>query len=47
MKVEVCAELADLVCALQTGAAAVFVAEEGLFGKDTGPLTEWVQRQPA
>jgi signal transduction histidine kinase/CheY-like chemotaxis protein len=46
MDVEVCGDLADLIRAIETGAAAVFIAEEGLFGKDTGPLSDWVERQP-
>jgi signal transduction histidine kinase/CheY-like chemotaxis protein len=47
MTAEVCADLADLVPAIETGAAAVFMAEEGLFGKQTKPLIDWVEAQPA
>jgi signal transduction histidine kinase/ActR/RegA family two-component response regulator len=47
LEVEICAELAELVSAIQIGAATVFIAEEGLFGKDAGPLTNWVEHQPA
>ena len=43
----ICPDLADLVRSIEDGAAAVFLAEEGLFGKDTGALTDWVDRQPA
>ncbi len=44
---EVCDELADLISAIESGAATVFIAEEGLFGKDTRSLTDWVEGQPA
>jgi signal transduction histidine kinase/ActR/RegA family two-component response regulator len=47
MSVLVCADIAALVDAVEAGAGAVFVAEEGLFGKDTGRLTAWVAGQPA
>jgi signal transduction histidine kinase/CheY-like chemotaxis protein len=47
LSVEVCADLADLLRHMETGVAAVFMAEEGLFGKDTGPLADWVERQSA
>ena len=43
----VCEHLAAMVDAVEEGAGAVFVAEEALFGKDTGRLTQWVERQPA
>jgi signal transduction histidine kinase/CheY-like chemotaxis protein len=43
---EVCADLAEIVQGIQAGAAAVFVAEEALFGQDLSPLLSWVERQP-
>ncbi len=43
----VCSDLPDLVHALEAGAGAVFLSEEGLFGKETGTLTECIDRQPA
>ena len=46
MPVETCRDLSDLVKEIGTGAAAVFVAEEALVGKDTAPLTAWVEGQP-
>lgn len=42
-----CPDLEFLVRELQVGAAAVFVAEEGLFGKDTSALFAWANAQPA
>jgi len=44
--VSVSIDLVQLAAAIEHGAGAVFVAEEGLFGKDTGPLIDWVERQP-
>ena len=44
---EVCATLPELVEALREGAAAVFVAEEGLFGRDVSALTDMIARQPS
>ena len=44
--VHLCEDLDALVAGIEDGAGAVFVAEEGLFGKDTR-LADWVQRQPA
>lgn len=44
--VVVCADLSELVIEIEAGAGAVFVAEEGLFGKDTGPLIDWIESQP-
>jgi signal transduction histidine kinase/CheY-like chemotaxis protein len=41
-----CADLDALVDGIEEGVGAVFVAEEGLFGKDTR-LADWIQRQPA
>src|SRR4051812_23045786 len=43
----VCASLADLLDALPRGAAAVFVAEEALFGRELGPLERWLAAEPA
>ncbi|WGM40555.1 ATP-binding protein [Caulobacter sp. NIBR1757] len=43
----VCGDLPSLVSELQAGAAAVFVAEEGLFGKDLSGLSDWIEAQPA
>jgi signal transduction histidine kinase/CheY-like chemotaxis protein len=43
----VCPDLATLIKETATGAGAVFMAEEGLFGKDPAPLTQWIDRQPA
>src|SRR5689334_2288602 len=43
----VCKDLDALVEALQREAAATFVAEEALFGRDLGALTLWVAAQPA
>jgi len=45
--VVLCKDLTELVGEIEAGAGAVFVAEEGLFGKDTGPLIDWVELQPA
>ena len=43
----VCGNLDGLVGELNAGAAAVFVAEEGLFGKDLTRLSGWIEAQPA
>jgi signal transduction histidine kinase/ActR/RegA family two-component response regulator len=40
-----CGDLPSFVEALQAGAAAAFVAEEALFGKDASLLFEWVADQ--
>jgi signal transduction histidine kinase/ActR/RegA family two-component response regulator len=45
-QVFVCAHLVQLVAEIEAGAGAVFVAEEGLFGKDISRLTAWIERQP-
>ena len=37
-----CEGLADLLAQIKTGASAVFIAEEGLFGKDLADLFCWV-----
>src|SRR4051812_19879308 len=42
----VCPALAALVGALPRGSAAVFVAEEALFGRALGPLEGWLAGQP-
>jgi signal transduction histidine kinase len=44
--VSICADLSELLDQIKAGAGAVFVAEEGLFGKGTGQLTDWIERQP-
>ncbi|HWU78731.1 MAG TPA: hybrid sensor histidine kinase/response regulator, partial [Caulobacter sp.] len=44
---EVCADLSVLLDTAEAGAAAIFVAEEALFGKDLTALGAWVRRQPA
>lgn len=43
---ELCTSLTDLIEKIEGGAAAVFVAEEGLFGKDISALTGWIDQQP-
>jgi signal transduction histidine kinase/CheY-like chemotaxis protein len=45
--VGLCMDLAELVAEFGAGVGAVIVAEEGLFGRDTQPLSDWVARQPA
>ena len=42
----VCGSLDALVDALVQGAAAAFVAEEALFGRDLGRLLAWIAAQP-
>ncbi|KWV13965.1 response regulator [Xanthomonas translucens] len=42
-----CPDLDNLVGELEVGAAAVFVAEEGLFGRDASALFAWANAQPA
>ncbi|WP_369981455.1 response regulator [Xanthomonas bundabergensis] len=42
-----CGDLDTLVRELDIGAAAVFIAEEGLFGKDAAALYAWADAQPA
>ncbi|HZV05573.1 MAG TPA: ATP-binding protein [Gemmataceae bacterium] len=41
-----CRGLPELVSEISAGAGAVFLAEEGLFGKDIDPLAMWVAKQP-
>jgi signal transduction histidine kinase/CheY-like chemotaxis protein len=45
--VQVCKDLAGLGAEIEAGVGVVFVAEEGLFGKDIVGLKERVARQPA
>src|SRR5690349_3719463 len=47
LQTRVCSDIADLVGEMSAGVGAVFLAEEGLFAKDTAPLTQWIERQPA
>ena len=42
-----CASLAELLSQIKAGAAAIFVAEEGFFGKDLTGLFDYVSEQPA
>ena len=44
---QVCADLDELEREIAKGAAAVLVAEEGLFGHDLHRLTGWIAAQPA
>jgi FixJ family two-component response regulator len=44
---EVCISLTDLTAKVRRGAAAIFVTEEGLFGKDLHELITWLSEQPA
>ena len=41
-----CTSLPELVSEMTAGVGTVFLAEEGLFGKDTKPLAEWIAGQP-
>jgi signal transduction histidine kinase/ActR/RegA family two-component response regulator len=41
-----CLSLPALVAEMSAGVGAVFLAEEGIFGKDTMALAEWIERQP-
>src|SRR3954447_6369895 len=41
-----CRSLPELVSEMTAGVGAVFLAEEGLFGKDTAPLARWIESQP-
>src|SRR4051812_27757473 len=47
METILCESLSELVTELGAGAAAVFLAEEGLFGQELTSLKEWIGRQPA
>lgn len=41
-----CADVEELIEQMEAGVGVVFLAEEGLFAKDTSPLSRWVERQP-
>lgn len=41
-----CRSLLELVNEMTAGVGTVFLAEEGLFGKDTAPLAQWIANQP-
>jgi signal transduction histidine kinase/CheY-like chemotaxis protein len=43
----ICRDLKALVEEIALGTGAVFLAEEGLFGKDIAPLAGWCKSQPA
>lgn len=47
METVLCRDLAALVEGIAMGAGAVFLAEEGLFGKDITQLARWSRTQPA
>lgn len=47
VQAECCQSLDELVAALDHNVGAVFLAEEGLFGRNLTPLSDWVARQPA
>jgi signal transduction histidine kinase/ActR/RegA family two-component response regulator len=47
LKTLICPDLRVLISEIGAGAAAVLLAEEGLFGKDTAPLAQRVDGQPA
>jgi signal transduction histidine kinase len=47
LSAQVFGSLPGLTSELQQGAAAIFVTEEGLFGKDLVRLTDWLKDQPA
>lgn len=42
----ICRSLSELVTEMTAGVGAVLLAEEGLFGKDTAPLAQWIANQP-
>jgi signal transduction histidine kinase/ActR/RegA family two-component response regulator len=46
LSVHICADLSEVLSALPEGAAAIFVAEEALFGRDLADLERWVTNQP-
>ena len=46
LEATICQSLAELVSEMTVGAGVVFLAEEGIFGKDTTTLAEWIDRQP-
>jgi signal transduction histidine kinase/CheY-like chemotaxis protein len=41
-----CRSLPELVGEMSAGVGAVFIAEEGLFGRDTSTLAQWIENQP-
>ncbi|UPK39592.1 response regulator [Bradyrhizobium sp. 186] len=41
-----CRGLPELITEMTAGVGAVFLAEEGLFGRDATPLAQWIERQP-
>ncbi|MGC2083519.1 MAG: response regulator [Bradyrhizobium sp.] len=41
-----CRSLPELIGEMTAGVGAVFLAEEGLFGRDTTPLARWIETQP-
>ncbi len=43
---EICASLSQVIASIEAGAAAVFIAEEGLFGQNVSTLAAWVEHQP-
>jgi signal transduction histidine kinase/CheY-like chemotaxis protein len=45
LSVKVCSTLADVVAGINAGAAAVFIAEESLFGRDISAISDWVAQQ--
>lgn len=44
---EVCRDLHHLLAGIRSGAAAVFLTEEAIFGRDISRMIDWVGRQPA
>jgi len=42
----ICSSLPELVREMTAGVGAVFLAEEGLFGRDTTQLARWIEVQP-
>jgi len=42
----VCQNLPALISEMNSGVGTVFVAEEGLYGKDTAALANWISTQP-
>lgn len=41
-----CRSLPELISEMTVGVGTVFLAEEGLFGKETAPLAQWIANQP-
>lgn len=44
--VSLCATLEEVLRGIEAGAAAIFIAEEALFGKNVSALSSWVESQP-